>query len=173
MLCPCTPGIMSDVLGISARARLGSKQAPSPQRGNDGGATRWPMLAVILAYLLLAVFGGHMPTVLLGQGHSSVENVHLPRTGTVQNGDHTADEMEQVRELASSAITGAGAQIAVTSSPSDGGRALTGSSTLPTVAAVIAFILAAAYCRSAPPPLQEPMAVLGVGRWHRTVVLHL
>lgn len=122
---------------------------------------------VCLAYFLLAVVGAHLWTGLAG-GHGSVEVVHLPPDAAPGKGSAAAP-----RAWTSLAGNDAAAQIANADPEAPGQHALDGPGLIGAVATVVAALLASRFRLLCRPAFAVFLAVLGVGRWHRSVVLHL
>lgn len=125
---------------------------------------------VCLAYFLLAVFGAHVSAAPTA-GHNSVETVHLPRNAGAGKGNVVGATAYDA--LTSLIGNDAAAQIATADPDALGQHVFDGPGLIAAVATVVAALLAICFPLVRRPAFTAFLAVLGVGRWHRSVVLHL
>ncbi|MBN8907751.1 MAG: hypothetical protein J0H99_14205 [Rhodospirillales bacterium] len=120
---------------------------------------------VCLAYFLLSALGAHLwatPPV----GHRTAEIAHLPPDAA--SGKASAETHGMWTSLA-----GNSAMAQIAGAGPSGQYAFDGPDLTAAVATVVAALLASCFELVRRPAFAVFLSVLGVGRWHRSVVLHL
>jgi hypothetical protein len=130
------------------------------ERSSRRTAYLWRLATVSLVYVLLVLLGINRPASSV-VAHGTIEIAHVPRGTGITDGD-------AVRTSQDFHATDSKADQVQVSSPASSGPAL----------AALVCVLAAAILAFFPAAPTRAFfgtveAVLGVGRWHRTVVLHL